>query len=103
MKIFGTYEKPRLSIFRSNKHIYAQIINDIVGETLVSSSTLAKDFLKNYISSKSCKASFQVGQNIALKALKKNISKVTFDRGNFRYHGRVRSIAEGARNKGLIF
>lgn len=102
-KIFGKCEKPRLSIFKSNKHIYGQIINDENGTTLVFKSTLNKDISKNLESTSNCIASKLVGQKIAEEALEKNIKYVVFDRGSKPYHGRIKTLAEGAREKGLIF
>jgi len=95
-------KKLRLSVFRSSKHIYAQIIDDYKGETLVSASDLEfknpkkKDFVPVSLA-------YQTGELIGEKAIKKNIKKVVFDRGKYKYHGRVKAVAEGARSKGLIF
>lgn len=102
-KIVGTFEKPRLAVFRSHKHIYAQLIDDKNGQTLVSSSTLDKLIIKNFTSSATKEASLIVGENLAKKALQKNINFVIFDRGNRPYHGRIASLAEGARKEGLKF
>jgi large subunit ribosomal protein L18 len=113
-KIFGTSSRPRLNVFRSLKHIYAQIINDEKGETLVAASDLEfkklKRELKKEIVTKDNKLlkgkvaiAYQVGQLIAEKALKKNIEKVVFDRGGYKYHGRVKALADGARDNGLKF
>lgn len=98
--IRGNSIMPRLSVFRSNKNIYAQIIDDAKGSTLVSASSNSKDFDKfeNKIS-----AALQVGKLIAKKASKKGISLVKFDRGGYLYHGRVKSLADGAREGGLKF
>jgi large subunit ribosomal protein L18 len=102
-KIIGTIEKPRLAVFRSHKHIYAQLIDDKNGHTLAFSSTLDKDF-DPAITVKSTKvASFLVGQILAKKATLKQIQTVVFDRGNRPYHGRIQQVAEGAREQGLIF
>ena len=97
-KISGTAERPRLSVFRSNKHIYAQAIDDVRGETLVSASDrdLKKDGSDKEIAGK-------VGKILAKKALKTGIKEVVFDRGGYRYHGRVKALAEGARDGGLKF
>ena len=98
-KISGTKERPRVSIFRSNKAIYSQIIDDSSGQTLVSSSsTEIKLFGKNNI--ESCK---KVGLKLAEKAKKKGIKSVLFDRSGYRYHGRIKSFADGAREGGLKF
>lgn len=102
-KIIGTLERPRLAVFRSHKHIYGQIIDDINGHTLAFSSTLDKEVSKEIESTATCEASFIVGKNLAEKALNKNVKKVIFDRGNKPYHGRIKNLAEGARNKGLDF
>ena len=99
-KIFGTTERPRLSVYRSEKNIYAQIIDDINGVTLVSASSLDKDF--NSIGSNK-EAAKAVGELIAKKAIEKGIKEVVFDRGGFVYHGRVQNLAEGAREAGLQF
>ncbi|MBU4209437.1 MAG: 50S ribosomal protein L18 [Proteobacteria bacterium] len=101
--MFGTQQRPRLSIFRSAKHIYAQIINDATGHTLSSASTLeqvVKDFpdYKNRIS-----VAIFVGKLIAERANKKGIKKVVFDRNGFLYHGRVKAVSDGAREAGLDF
>ena len=102
-KIVGSLEKPRLSVFRSHKHIYAQLIDDTNGKTLVFSSTLESEIKKNIEKTATQEASLLVGKRIAQKALEKNINYVVFDRGNKPYHGRIKSIAEGAREEGLIF
>tara|TARA_Y100001936_G_C15820226_1_gene531283 strand:- start:279 stop:629 length:351 start_codon:yes stop_codon:yes gene_type:complete len=98
-KISGTGERPRVSIFKSNKAIYSQIIDDTSGSTLVScSSAEIKKFGKNNIES-----SKEVGLKLAEKAKKKGIKDVLFDRGGYLYHGKIKSFAEGAREGGLIF
>ena len=98
--IRGNSVMPRLSVFRSNKNIYAQIIDDVNGNTLTSASSNSKDFDKfeNKILS-----ALEVGKLIAKKASKKGISLVKFDRGGYLYHGRVKSLADGARSQGLEF
>ena len=102
-KIFRRVDLPRLSVFRSGKHIYAQIINDAKGITLVNASDLVKDeSLDKNESSKSIRAGL-VGELLAKKALKKKITKVVFDRNGYMYHGRIKSLAEGARKGGLKF
>ncbi len=98
--IRGKSEMPRLSVFRSNKNIYAQIVDDEKGNTLVSASSNSKDFDK--FKNKSV-AAIEVGKTIAKRALKKGISLVKFDRGGYLYHGRVKSLADGAREGGLKF
>lgn len=102
-KIVGTTKVPRLSVFRSHKHIYAQLIDDEKQSTLVFSSTLNPDILKNVKSTATQEAAFIVGENLAKKAIEQNIYKVVFDRGNKPYHGRIKNIAEGSRKQGLIF
>lgn len=99
-KISGTPERPRLNVFRSAKHIYAQLIDDINGVTLVSASSLEKDFEGNGGNKEAAK---KVGQMIAKKAVDKGISEVVFDRSGYLYHGRVLELAEGARECGLKF
>lgn len=103
-KIKGTPEKPRLSVFRSHQHIYAQLIDDKNGKTLAFSSTLdpqVTPLIERKAASQ--QASYAVGENLAKKALGKEVSTVAFDRGNKPYHGRIKSLAEGARNAGLVF
>lgn len=102
-KIVGTSEKPRLAVYRSHKHIYAQLIDDKTGHTLAFSSTVDKEVSKTLQSSSTEAASFTVGQNLAKKAIGKQIEAVVFDRGNRPYHGRIQKVAEGAREQGLIF
>ena len=97
-KISGTPERPRLCVYRSNSHIYAQIIDDVAGVTLVSASTMDKDF-EGF--GGNIEAATQVGKKIAERALAKGIEEVVFDRGGFVYHGRVKAVAEGAREGGL--
>ena len=95
--------KLRLSVFRSNKHIYCQIIDDIKQVTLCSSSTLDPEVKKQLKSSSTVDAAEKVGKNIALKAKENGFQTVVFDRGGYLYHGRVKSLAEGARSNGLKF
>ena len=99
-KISGTPERPRLNVFRSEANIYAQIIDDVNGVTLVSASTLEKDFACEGTKSDAAK---QVGLNVAERAKAKGIDTVVFDRGGYVYHGRVKALAEGAREGGLQF
>lgn len=102
-KVSGTPERPRLTVFRSNKHIYAQIIDDTAGVTLVTTSTHAKE-LRDLISpGGNQKAAAGVGEALAKKALDMGIKCVCFDRNRYRYHGRVKSLAEAARKAGLAF
>lgn len=104
IKISGK-QLPRLSVFRSNKHISAQIIDDLAAKTLVSSSDLGLARGKSGQASKPNRIEIArgVGKALAAKAKRKNILKVVFDRGGYQYHGRVKALAEGAREKGLIF
>ena len=97
--ISGTAERPRLSVFRSEKNIYAQIIDDVAGNTLVAASSVEKDFGPG--SNK--EAARKVGKLIAERAVAKGIEEVVFDRGGYIYHGRVKELAEGAREGGLKF
>lgn len=99
-KIKGSALRPRLCVFRSNKHIYAQLIDDQKGKVLVSCSDLE---LKIKRRQKKTEISFLVGQNLAKKATKLGIKNVVFDRAGYKYHGRVKALAEGARKEGLIF
>ena len=98
IRISGTAERPRLDVFRSAKHIYCQVIDDEAGVTLASASTLEKDF-EDY--GGNCDAAKKVGERIAKKCLEKGITEVVYDRGGFVYHGRVKALAEGAREAGL--
>jgi large subunit ribosomal protein L18 len=102
-KVQGTPERPRLAVFRSNLHIYAQVIDDTIQHTLVAASTLEPSLKEQLSSSSSCEASAAVGKSIAEKALAKGIEKVVFDRGGNLYHGRIRALAEAAREAGLQF
>lgn len=99
-KISGTPECPRLNVFRSSKHIYAQLIDDVNGVTLASASTMDKEFEG---AGGNVEAARKVGQMIAKRALDKDIKDVVFDRGGYLYHGRVKELAEGAREGGLNF
>ena len=99
-KISGTAECPRLCVYRSNANISAQIIDDVAGVTLVSATTLEKDF-ENYGGNKA--AAREVGKLVAERALAKGIENVVFDRGGYLYHGRVQELADGAREGGLKF
>ncbi len=101
-KISGTSERPRLNVFRSNKHIYAQIIDDETGHTLVASSTL-DTALKETLEGDKKAVARAVGADVAKKALEKGIESVLFDRGGYVYTGRVKELAEGAREGGLKF
>jgi large subunit ribosomal protein L18 len=100
-KISGTPELPRLTVFRSNSEIYAQLIDDIQGNTLVAASSMQKGFDKK--GKTKIEVAKLVGKQLAEVALKANITSVVFDRNGYLYHGRVKSLAEGAREGGLIF
>ncbi|HKJ72801.1 MAG TPA: 50S ribosomal protein L18 [Alphaproteobacteria bacterium] len=99
----ATHGRPRLSVFRSGRHIYAQIIDDAQGRTLAMSSTLDKDLKGAVKSSSSVEAAGAVGKTIAERAKTAGVSEVVFDRGGYRYHGRVKALADAAREAGLIF
>lgn len=99
VKIFGTEKRPRLSVFRSNKYIYAQIINDEKSETLTS---VYEKELGKLAGNKTVRAE-ELGQLLAKKSLEKKIKNVIFDRGSYKYHGRIKALAEGARKGGLVF
>ncbi|MDD3794610.1 MAG: 50S ribosomal protein L18 [Lachnospiraceae bacterium] len=99
----GTTERPRLAVFRSNNHMYAQIIDDTVGKTLVSASTLQKDVKAELEKTNNVDAASYLGTVIAKKALEKGITTVVFDRGGFIYQGKVKALAEAAREAGLEF
>jgi len=99
----GTLEKPRLNVFRSLKHIYAQAIVDTTGETLVSASTMSPEIEESLRYRGNVEAAKKVGELIAKKCLEKGIQKVVFDRNGYLYHGRVKALAEAARTSGLIF
>lgn len=99
----GTSERPRLAVFRSNNHMYAQIIDDTVGNTLVAASTLDKDVKANLEKTNDVKAAAAVGTAIAKKAMEKGITTVVFDRGGFIYQGKIQALADAAREAGLEF
>ena len=99
----GTAERPRLAVFRSNNHMYAQIIDDTVGTTLVSASTVQKDVKAELEKTNNVDAAAYLGKVIAEKALEKGIKDVVFDRGGFIYHGKVQALADAAREAGLEF
>ena len=98
-KILGTASRPRLDVYRSNSNIYAQVIDDEKGVTMVNASSVEKDF----VGGGNKEAAKKVGRTIAERAVKNGISEVVFDRGGYLYHGRVRELAEGAREGGLKF
>ena len=99
----GTPERPRLAVFRSNSHMYAQIIDDTVGNTLVAASTLDKDVKSELENTDTVEAAAYLGKVIAKKALDKGIKTVVFDRGGFIYQGKIQALAEAAREAGLEF
>ncbi len=102
-KVVGTSERPRLNVFRSNRHIYAQIIDDTVGNTLVAASTMDPEVREKLANGGNAEAAKAVGELLARRAKDKGIVSVVFDRGGYLYHGRVAALAEGARVGGLDF
>lgn len=102
-KVSGTPERPRLAVFRSNQHIYAQVIDDVAQHTLAAASTLEPEIKQQLPSGATCEASTAVGKLVAERALAKGIAQVVFDRGGKLYHGRVQALAEAAREAGLQF
>ena len=102
-KISGTAEKPRLSVYRSSKHIYAQLIDDVSGTTLAHSSSLDPDVRGDITNGSTVEAAKAVGRNLAERALDKDIKNVVFDRGGYVYHGRIQALADAAREAGLQF
>ena len=99
----GTTERPRLNVFRSLRHIYAQVINDEVGHTLASASTLDKEVCSQINGLEKADQARMVGKVLAERALAKGVTRVVFDRGGYKYHGRVKALAEGSREGGLEF
>lgn len=99
----GSEERPRLTVFRSDRHIYAQVVQDTTGHTLAAASTLSKELQGSSGKTGSIEAAKAVGVLIAERALKKGVTKVVFDRSGFLYHGRVKALADAAREKGLEF
>ena len=99
----GTAERPRLAVFRSNSHMYAQIIDDEAGKTLVSCSTLEKDVAGTLKETDNIEAAKAVGDTVAKRAIEKGIKEVVFDRGGYIYHGKVAALADAAREAGLTF
>lgn len=102
-RVFGTATRPRLNVFRSLKHIYAQVIDDERGQTLVAASTLDPELRPRLAGLKKTEQARLVGEVLAERALSRKITRVVFDRGGYLYHGRVRALAEGARAGGLEF
>ena len=102
-KVLGTDERPRLTVFRSARHIYAQVIDDFNGQTLASASTLSKDLRGGLGEGKKLDAAKRVGALVAQQCKSKSITKVVFDRNGYLYHGRVKALADAAREAGLSF
>lgn len=102
-KISGTPERPRLNVFRSLDHIYAQVIDDVAGHTLVSASTVDRELRTEVADKGKSEAAKLVGELIAKRAKEAGITEVVFDRGGYRYHGRIKALADGAREAGLKF
>jgi large subunit ribosomal protein L18 len=102
-KISGSAERPRLTVFRSSKHIYAQVVDDVAGSTVAHASTLSRDVRAGAVEANKSDAAKQVGAAIAKLLISKGIDKVVFDRNGYLYHGRVRALADAAREAGLKF
>lgn len=102
-RLSGTPERPRLAVFRSNNHMYAQIIDDVAGNTLVSASTLQSDVKQSLKKTNDVAAAAKLGEVIAKKAIDKDITNVVFDRGGYIYQGKVKALADAAREAGLTF
>ena len=102
-RITGTQARPRLNVYRSNKHIYAQVIDDVTGNTLVSASSVDKELNEQLKNGGNVDAARMVGELVAKRALEKGVSEVVFDRGGYLYHGRVQALADAAREVGLQF
>jgi large subunit ribosomal protein L18 len=101
--ISGTPDKPRLNVFRSNNHIYAQVIDDVAGHTLAAASTMEKTIANGLKTTSDVEAAKAVGTAVAKRAVEKGISQVVFDRGGYLYHGKVKALADAAREVGLKF
>ena len=99
----GTAERPRLAVFRSNNHVYAQVIDDVAGKTIVSASTLEKDIKAELKNTDDIDAASKVGSVVAQRAMEKGIKAVVFDRGGYIYHGKVKALADATREAGLEF
>lgn len=102
-KITGTSDKPRMTIFKSEKHMYAQIIDDTKGQTIVSASTVEKELKEKLTKTWDQNAAYEVGRLIAKRAKEKGINNIVFDRSGYKYHGKVKALAEAAREEGLKF
>ena len=103
VKVQGTAERPRLNVFRSLRHMYAQLIDDTVGKTVAAACTLDAEVREQLSEKKKSEQAKVVGQVLAVRALEKGVKQVVFDRAGYRYHGRVKALAEGARSAGLQF
>ncbi len=102
-KVRGTESRPRLAVFKSNSYVYAQIINDKTGETIVAASSLEKEFRAKFGGKLNIEVASQIGKTIGERAKAKGIDTVVFDRGGYIYHGRIKSLADAAREAGLVF
>ena len=102
-KINGTTQRPRLSVFRSSKHIYAQLIDDVLGVTVASASTLDKEIAEQVSNGGNIEAARKIGELIANRAKAKGVEQIVFDRGGYLYHGRIQALADAAREAGLEF
>ncbi|WP_219834321.1 50S ribosomal protein L18 [Paenibacillus sp. R14(2021)] len=102
-KINGTTQRPRLSVFRSSKHIYAQLIDDVLGVTVASASTVDKEVAEQFSNGGNIEAARKIGEVIAARAKAKGVDKIVFDRGGYLYHGRIQALADAAREAGLEF
>ena len=102
-RLSGTPQRPRLSVFRSNNHMYAQIIDDTVGNTLAAACTVEKEVKAELEKTNNVEAASYLGKVIAKRAIDKGITEVVFDRGGFLYHGKIKALAEAAREAGLVF
>lgn len=103
MRVHGTSERPRLNVFRSLRHIYAQLIDDSVGRTVAAASTLDAEVSQEIAKLSKADQAKLVGKVLAKRALEKGVKQIVFDRGGYKYHGRVKALAEGARAEGLQF
>ena len=101
LRVYGTPDRPRMNVFRSNAHLYAQVIDDTTGKTLVSASTLDKEIKDKLKSGANLAAAVAVGRLVAERALKANLKAVVFDRGGYKYHGRIKALADSLRAGGL--
>ena len=102
-RLSGSGQRPRLCVFRSARHIYAQVIDDTSGETITSASTVEKELKERPAFASKIEAAAHIGERVAQRAMEKGIKQVVFDRNGFLYHGRVKAVSDGARKAGLIF